>query len=84
MVRRAELPAGRAAAHPARNAHSPNSAATLAVLLPLLGLGRRFAYSQLLQLLVVSQYACAALLVCPAGGTPRSYDLLPPAYYAVG
>jgi hypothetical protein len=55
----------------------------LAVLLPLLGLGRRLAYAQLLQLLVVSQAACAALVVCGPGpgAAPSSYDLLEPAAY---
>lgn len=58
---------------------SLGAAAALATLLPLLGVGRRLAYSQLVQLCVLSQAACYALVVC-AG----SYQLLPAAYIAVG
>ena len=54
----------------------------LAVLLPLLGLCRRLAYSALLQLLVLSQLACYALVVCPDARS--RFTLLPAAYYAVG
>jgi hypothetical protein len=70
----------------------------VAVLLPLAGIGRRLGYTSLLQLAVVAQLACYALLVCrapggaaPAGAPPppppgpvTGYHLLPVAYYTVG
>jgi hypothetical protein len=70
----------------------------LAVLLPLLGIGRRLGYTSLLQLAVASQLACYALRVCYAGplaaggggaaaaggGGASGYLLLPAAYFSVG
>ena len=53
--------------------------AVLATVLPLLGLGRRMAYSQLAQLCILSQLACYALVTCPG-----SFELLPAAYITVG
>lgn len=63
-------------------------AVVVAVLLPLLGVGRRLSYSQLVQLVALSQVACYGLLVCPSMGRPyvfdRSYVVLPEVYTAIG
>jgi len=63
----------------------------VAVLLPLLGLGRRLPYAVLLQLTVLSEAACYALVVCQqpviasySGGTLLGWQLLPEAYLVIG